>query len=259
MRTIHFALWATVFLLSACNNNQSSQKETVKKYPDLAAYTLKGNVSSTQDSTFVIDSMGKQKPDSLVYGLGEYKEGYLQAYTDIDSAGKKAYTTYEHYDNGLWKGAQSVTNGKTTYKLNIQLDTAGHYTTAQSYDSTGKMDYYNTDIKMNEYGMLLSAKLYKADSSLVNSFTNTFDKTNYLGSVTTDSTGKEKTRETIKVNDKGDPIEMTTITKQKDSSITKVITYNYTYDSTGNWTLKTEINEKGKPIKIVKRKIVYSK
>lgn len=256
MKKIIWALFTMTILIASCKTKKS---DPPKKYGDFFYFNLKGNILSIQDSIFVVDSTGKVQPDSLSYGFGEYKDNHLIKYADIDTNGKKVYTTYSHFDNGLWKGMESVLNGKTIYKLDIQLDSAEHYATAQSYDSIGKMDYYNTDLVMNEYGLLTAGKLYKGDSSLVNAFTGTYDKNVYTGGSEFDSSGKETSKTTIKSNEMGDRVEETTVTFGKDSNTTKIKRYTYLYDETGNWTQRTEMDEKGKPIKINKRVIVYAK
>lgn len=248
------AFTALAIAFSACNNSSETVGE---KFNDLAGFNLKGDVVSTQDSFFVFDSNGTMKKDSVYYTLSEYKDRNLVHGMDMDTLGKTSNSTIDHYPNGLWKGYNTILNGKSIYKLEIQLDSAGAYTGARSYDSTGKMDYYNTDIKMNKYGAVTAGKLFKADSSLVNNFANDYDSTIYIGGTSTDSSGKV-TKTTVKVNDHGDPVERTTVSPGKDSTMTKVITYNYVYDGTGNWTQQTEMNEKGKPTKMTRRVITYA-
>ena len=64
----------------------------------------------------------------------------------------------------------------------------------------------------------------------------------------------------VKVNDKGDPIDEMSTTRQKDSTKTERMTYKYdSYDDSGNWTQRTTYNEKGKSSKIVKRTFIYFK
>jgi hypothetical protein len=256
MKKIVWALCILIVPVAAC---KTKKNDTQKKYGDFFNFNLKGNILSIQDSIFVADSTGRVQPDSLCYGFGEYEDNHLIKSTDIDTNGKKIYNTYSHFDNGLWKGMESVLNGKTIYKLNIQLDSAEHYNTAQSYDSAGKMDYYNTDLEMNEYGMLTAGKLYKADSSLVNSFTGTYDKNIYTGGSSFDSSGKLISKTTVKSNEHGDQVEETIVTMGKDSNTTTITRYSYIYDETSNWTQQTKMDEKGKPVKITKRVITYAK
>jgi hypothetical protein len=72
--------------------------------------------------------------------------------------------------------------------------------------------------------------------------------------------GKVKSSSTSKYNDKGEQIERSNTNVTKDSSITTVTKYTYdTHDEMGNWTQRTEWDDKGKATKIVKRTYTYRK
>ena len=87
-----------------------------------------------------------------------------------------------------------------------------------------------------------------------------YDGPIYVGGSSTDSTGKMSYTGSVKVNDKGDPIDEMSTTRQKDSTKTERMTYKYdSYDDSGNWTQRTTYNEKGKSSKIVKRTFIYFK
>jgi hypothetical protein len=80
-----------------------------------------------------------------------------------------------------------------------------------------------------------------------------------VSSVMKDSVGNVKNKWSAKYNDKGEQIETTNSKIQKDTTTTvKKFTYD-SHDEMGNWTQRTEWNEKGKAIKAVKRSIVYRK
>ena len=119
--------------------------------------------------------------------------------------------------------------------------------------------YYITE---NEFGEVLTGTEYHPpDNTLKSSFVNNYDKMYYyIGGVGKDSTGKRNFSipTNVKLNDKGDPIEQTTTTVMKDSTKTETLTYKYdSSDDKGNWTQRTEYNEKGKPSKIVKRSYTF--
>ena len=144
--------------------------------------------------------------------------------------------------------------------MSIQVDSAGKYSGGQTFDSVGKMTGYYTDLKENEYGIVTDGKYHKPDSSVKMTFTVIYDKGIYLGGSSTDSTGKVVSTTAVKVNDKGDPIEITNINVKKDSTTTEVTSYKYeNYDDQGNWLQQTAINDKGKATKIIKRAITYYK
>jgi hypothetical protein len=245
----------SITLLFSC----SEQKDTAKKYPDFFRGSLKGDIVSLEDSVIVVDSMNNMKPDSVAYSFGEFKDGYLVRYTDADTTGRKSLTTYDRYDNGLLKGIESTVNGKKTYQLKVQLDSNGKYTAAQSFDSTGKMDYYNEGITQNDNGQLTGGKLFKADSGLMFSFTDTYDGLYMAASTKMDSAGKVTSKTTVVRNDKNDIVVDSTVNITKDTTTSVIKKYHYVYDDMGNWTESTELNSKDKPVKITRRKIVYVK
>ena len=87
-----------------------------------------------------------------------------------------------------------------------------------------------------------------------------YDGPHFIGGTVTDSTGKTSYTGSVKLNDKGDPIEETTTTLEKDSTKTEVVTYKYdATDDKGNWTQRTTYNDKGKATKVIKRTITYFK
>ena len=66
--------------------------------------------------------------------------------------------------------------------------------------------------------------------------------------------GKETYSSKIKLDDKNNVIENATKEVTKDSTTNKTTKYRYdSYDDTGNWTQRTEMDENGKPVKIVKK------
>ena len=157
-------------------------------------------------------------------------------------------------------------NGKMVSKVSIQLDSSGKYSTAQEFDSSGKLTSFYKEIKQNDYNQVTAMAQYKPDSILKSSFESTYDKQIFKGQVNKDSSGKEVSISSAKADDKGNQTEfsittimMNPVTK-KDSTTTKVTRYKYdSYDEKGNWTQRTEMDEKGKATKIVKREYTYFK
>ncbi len=69
-----------------------------------------------------------------------------------------------------------------------------------------------------------------------------------------------KSTSSAKYNDKGEQTEFSNTKITKDSTTTKVTKYTYeTHDEMGNWTQRTEWNDKGKATKITKRVYTYRK
>jgi hypothetical protein len=179
----------------------------------------------------------------------------------------KFQNKFQHNATGFLTSMQTTgANDKKISSLVIEYDSAVKPLIAKSYDSTGKMDVYYRDITFNKFGGVTGAKGYHTDSTPKLTFSNEFDSIYYVGSNSKDSVGKVTYSNKVKLNDKKDPAEfsetiVTTDPKtKKDSTKNTVITYKYdSWDKQGNWIQQTSYNEKGKPIKIVKRVITYKK
>jgi len=256
-----------VLLISIVSCNQKPPaSETPKAVNDWTGENLKGSPTQVESDTYKIDSTGKTGPLDEK-NIEKYdSSGY--SVSNVTMNGKdsvKSQTSYTHGADG-YMTSMETTGAKNEKKssLTIQYDGPGKYSGAKSYDSTGKMDVYYTDLTSNSFGMVTGGKGYHPDSTLKMSFVNEFDSVYYVGGSAKDSVGKTTYTGKQTLNDKKDVAkseEMTVTTDpktKKDSTKTTITTYTYDgWDSHGNWTQQTSINEKGKPIKIVKRIIVY--
>ena len=249
---------ASVIVFS-CNQS----KKEISKNADMLADNLKGKAEQTIDSTYKADSTGKiGEQDSCCVVTQKYDEnGYATENISDNKKGTENYkTTFTHDDNGNIKSVKTTKNGKPLSSISIQLDKDGKYSDAQSFDSTNKMDFYYTDLTQNDYGQITSFKQFKPDSTLKMSVASTFEKQLFTGNSVKDSSGKETYSSKIKLDDKNNVGENATKEVTKDSTTNKTIKYQYdTFDDKGNWTQRTEMDEKGKPVKIVKRTITYYK
>lgn len=257
-----FLLLSSVAFFTGCNN---SPKEAVTESPkntDLIQQHLQGKVQSLTETSNTVDSTGKTgKMDSVISVTDFDEKGYASKFYEKDSAGKvHLEETISRYDNGILKEATTVKDGKQTFKLAADIDKDGHLSGGKTYDSTGKQDSYYKDLQINEYGIVYAGKQYGMNNKIKQTFDLKYDGANNLGGTVTDSTGKPYSQRTVKVNDKGHPVEETTTTGQKDSTKTEKKSYKYdTFDDKGNWTQQTTYNEKGQPTKITKRTYTYYK
>jgi len=262
MKKISFLLVASVIVFSCNESKQEAPKNT-----DWLSDNLSGNVEQITDSTYKTDSTGKMgELDSCCVVSTKYDEkGYSSGYTSVDKAGTDHEEgTFTHDEKGLFTGQKFTKNGKVTSSLTVE-NKDGKPFVAKSFDSTNKMDFYYTDITVNDYGRLTGYKQYKPDSTLKSSMSfnnnNQFLKDNSAK----DSAGKEISSYAQTYDDKNNVVESTykgikTDSTKKDSTITTVTKYRYdTFDDKGNWAQRTEMNEKGKPVKIAKRTITYYK
>lgn len=258
MKKVFLFLIATSFL-TACNNSGDKKAEAPKN-TDLLNQNLKGKVKSYDETTTNIDSTGASKPDSTVSSSMFDEKGYQNEYIVKDLEGKTKRTqTITHYENGQTKEVISKNgDGKMTNRWDIVLDSSGKYSMANVHDSTDKVTSTWKELAENEYGQVSKGTEYKEDGSVKSSFENTFDGPIYTGGWGKDSTGKETFRSTVKLNDKKDPSEETTMTVSKDGTKNEKKTFTYdSFDEKGNWTQRTTLNEQGKPTKITKRTFVY--
>ena len=258
MKKIVFLLTASLIAFSCADSKKGAPKNT-----DLLVDNLSGKVEQTSEITYTTDSTGKTlEQDSCCVVTTRYDEkGYGSSYMSENKAGTdKQQTIYSHDDKGSVTSLKSTKNGKPLSMISIRFDKDGKYSGAQSYDSTNKMDSYYTDIQSNEYGQLTSFKQYNPDSTLKMSMTSTFDKQFFTGNTIKDSSGKETYSSKVKLDERNNLIERTTKTVTKDSTINKTARFRYdSFDDKKNWTQRTEMDEKGQPVKITKRTIIYYK
>ena len=260
MKKIIFILCTGLFAF-ACNNNNNQTSEAPQN-TDRIIHNVKGKVQHVVETPYKVDSAGKiGEIDSCCIAITEFDEtGYNKKYFTKNSKGViQEDFQFSRYDNGLLKEQVDIPAGKKKVSYSFQLTEEGAYSGVQRYDSTGKMDAYYTDLKNNEYGQFTEFKEYKPDSPLQLKWTGVYDKNIWMSTTTTDSTGKVNGTYKAKVDDKGNVIELTSSEVKKDSTINKVITYKYEYDNQGNWTQRTEYDEKGRPVKIARRAITYFK
>lgn len=254
-----FFLSAVIAVSFSCNQ----KKQEYAKNADVRADNLNGNVQQTTATDYKADSSGKMgEPDSCCVATTKYDEkGYVTEYDNDDKSGEnKEKSTYTHYDNGAMKDFKNTKNGKFVSSITVLTDSAGKYTMAKEYDSANRLKFYYTDISQNEYGQLTGMKKYNADSSLSGSMVSNFNNSIFTGNEAKDSVGKVVFSSTVKLDDKNNVIERDSKNVTKDSTVSKTSKYKYdSLDDQGNWTQRTELDENGKPVKIVKREITYYK
>jgi len=252
-------------LMTACNQKQSASSVSYA-VNDLANENLKGDITQVETDSYIIDSTGKTGPLDEKNIEKFDSSGYTASYISMNGKDSiKSQGKFQHNATGFLTDMQT-TGAKDEKKSSmiIEYDSAGKYSLAKSYDSTGKMDVYYKDITSNKFGEFTGAKGYHPDSTLKMSFNNNYDSIYFIGGDAKDSVGKLTYSSTVKLNDKKDvaKLDETIITMdpktKKDSTKNTSTTYTYDgWDSHGNWTQQTSFNEKGKPTKIVKRVISY--
>jgi len=257
MKKISSLVMASVIAFSCGESKQEAPKNT-----DWLADNLSGKVEQVTETTYKADSSGKAgEQDSCCVVTNKYDaKGYASAFGSVNKAGTENNEgVFSHDDKGLFTEQKMSKNGKPVSSLTVKNEN-GKPVIAQSFDSANKMDFYYTGITTNEYDRLTAYKQYKPDSTLKSSAEMTYDKYLFKGQTTKDSVGKETYSNTVKLDDKNNVVEVTSKEVTKDSTINKTVKYTYdSFDDKGNWTQRTEIDEKGKPAKISKRTITYYK
>ncbi|MEO8413296.1 MAG: hypothetical protein ABI472_06535 [Ginsengibacter sp.] len=267
------AAWGTcavatlIFIMASCHDTKTSG---VTIYPsDLASDNTKGPVTEITTVAYLLDSTGKRGDISEKYIVKYDSAGFITTVTTTNGKDSlKSTATFAHSAAGLLTSQLSTDgNNKKTYSLVIEYDSTGKPTIAKTYDSTGKMDAYYTDLGLSKYGKYTSGKEYHLDSTLKLSWENNYDSTHYIGGSGKDSTGKVTYSSTIKLDNLGNPEKMEETAVTKDSAtkqdVTKKTTTTYTYggtDSHGNWTEQTEhltSDDKTKVPHLYKRVMTY--
>ena len=260
-----FLFLSTGLLLVACNDQTktaTAAAEAPRKNTDMITQNLKGKVQSIEESSYAVDSTGKMGSRDSTTHTSEFTEpGYQSSYITKDQSGKiKEEQTMAHYENGAVKEFMTKKDGKQTERWEIILDSSGNYQEAKVYDSANKLRNYYKELSQDEYGQVTKGTEYTPDHKMKSMFENSYKDGIFTGSINRDSSGKETFRSVVQLDEKGFPVSMTSTSKIKDSTKTETKTYKYdNMDEKGNWTQRTEYNEKGKPVKIEKRTITYYK
>ena len=181
-------LFVVILISFSCNQN----KKELPKNADTLADNLNGPVKETVATDYKVDSSGNiGQQDSCCVVTTKYDEkGYITDFESDDKSGEnKQEETFNHYDNGAMKDLKNSKNGVVKSSIAIGIDSAGHYTVAQEYDSANNLKFYYTDISQNDYGQLTGMKKYNADSSLSGSMVSNFNNSIFTGNEAKDSVG----------------------------------------------------------------------
>jgi len=256
-------LLAGLFLL-ACNNEKGKEAGKKVKYSDIDVEMLKGDIQSYEEVSYKTDSSGKMgEMDTCCANLTAYDEnGNATTFNSKDAKGMMKYASvYSRLENGLWTGSTDTKEGgKPAGSMKVDVDDKGQYGYAHTFDSTGKPDIYYTTSGQNEFGQVQSWKQYDKDSVFRQEWEATYDKKLMISSIMKDSVGNIKQKYSAKYNDRGEITENSTTKITKDSTTTTANKFTYeSHDENGNWTQRTEWNDKGKAVRIIKRTYAYRK
>lgn len=252
---------AGLFFL-ACNNEKDKEASVVT-WHDLESENLKGDISSYQETSYKVDSLGNMgEADSCCASVVDYDEngnGLKNVSTDKNGTNSDESIMTRH-PNGLFKSMSNSKNGKSTGGFRVDIDDKGKIILAVAIDSNGKDDVYYTNITTNDVGQVTGWKQHDKDSVFRMQGESTYDKHHFLSSTIKDSVGTVKSSSSSKYNDKGEQVEASLTNVGKDSTTTTITKYTYeTHDEMGNWTQRTTWDDKGKATGITKRSYTYRK
>ncbi len=259
MKKFVLILCGTAMLASCDNTANVKSAEASFLNTDWNQQNLKGQVKSISETTTTIDSTGKEKTDSLTNISNFDEKGYMKSSLTKNGEGKVTAEQFVTHDSmGNMLEYVSNKNGKLVSRLVTELDKEGKYIGGKSFDSTDKQDGYYKDLKQNEYGMVYAGTQYDMNNKVKATWSQQYEKNHFLGGKSTDSTGKVTYEGTAKVNENGDMSEeaYTSVENGKSKSEKAIFKYD-SFDEKGNWTQRTKLNEKGKPVQVLKRTISY--
>ena len=226
---------------------------------------LKGYVKTTFEKVDTKNTNGKTATSNIRNTYNELGQLTLHEQTSGSSTQGKQY--YYHPDNTLSSVVTAKGNEKYIYKGSLlQKITFVNTKKRETTQSTFKYDANNRLIERTDFvtgvkGGIKTQYTYNANDSLVstkifkanlpkNTTTATFSNNKKQNE--TNINGRLKTVHTYTYNDKGDLSKDSINTNGKSSEIT----YEYTYDTQGNWTTRTQYNDV-KVKEMIQRDIEY--
>ena len=257
---------ASSLILFSCNNAPKEVEDDVVMIAENSDWTLdhlKGMVQLIEQSTYTADSTGQiGEMDSCCTEFTTFNEdGFAIKFEYKDRNGLVTEEiSMELMDNGKFKSAIRMENGKLSWNRAVTYDADGKILFAVDTDSSDLVSRYYNGIVENEQGQILEGKIYKADSVLFGVWTRKYIDGLETGRGWTDSLGVETLKATGEVNKDGLLSKMTTVKIVEDSTTTSIETYVYdSFDETGNWTQRSTLGEDGKTTKVEKRVYSYFK
>jgi uncharacterized protein YkuJ len=246
-------LFCGICLLASC-----TRKQQIKYLTDLEQVNINGNVTKLVTETYQIDSLGQlRKLESVTIEIFD-ELGNTITDTTKNLIEKNEVVEFLLFNkNGSLSSSSTFENGTKQSKLLLKYDDS-KCIAMEIYDSKDKLESYYDNIQQNKFGLLLSLNSYHPDGKLIMSFVNDYDSIYQISGITKDSTGVLTSEVKIHLTDKKYPENMLEVTYFKDSTVKNYLSYKYeSWDTAGNWIQQTIFNDKGQPVKMVKRIFSY--
>jgi hypothetical protein len=241
------------YLLASCSENQS-----IKYLTDLQQANIKGHVVRLVTETYEVDSVGQiGNLESLTTEIFN-KPGYTITDTTRNLSADDQVVNFLFYNgNGSLSSLQTYKNGKKQSGMSLKYDDE-RCKLINVYDSNDKLQGYYDNISQTKHGLVLSLNSHDSTGRFIMSFVNEYDSIFQISATEKDSAGIIKSRVKIYLTDKKYRKEVLELSYLKDSTVQEHLFYKYDrWDSAGNWIQQTVLDDKKRPIKLVKRFFQY--
>ncbi len=241
----------------------AAQNISAKKYNSLSRDGIKGAVYISETSSYSIDTANKiVRQDSCCITRTEFdKNGNNIKMERITMAGVyQGGTVTKYHRNGLIKQISFMDKDrKTTATENYFIDANGNYTGGDAYDE-GKLLRTFKITGQNEYGQWTRLTWYSPDGKIYREEEYTYEGNQRVREIwkayKDDPNGKIVQDLTLKYNARGEMISQQGIHSQL-GQVQQSPNRIYEYDKYSNWIQYIILNPAGKPVRIVKRNLIY--
>jgi hypothetical protein len=252
-----------LLILTGVINSVNAQSIPGKKYSSLLRDGIKGAVSLSETIRYTIDTVNMiALQDSCCITRTEFdKNGNSVKMERYTLAGVyQGGTVSKYHPNGLIKQIRFLNKDKReTAREDYFIDANGNYTGGNAYDE-GKLLRTFKITSQNEYGQWTKFDWYSLDGKIYREEEYKYEENRKIRDIwkeyMDDPKGKIVTDLTTGYNAKGEIITQQGFhthlgqVNQKPNRI-------FEYDKQGNWIQYIIVNAAGKPVRIVKRKLVY--
>jgi hypothetical protein len=246
------------FLCGICLLVSCGGKQQIKYLTDLEQVNIKGNVTKLVTETYNVDSLGELgKLESVTIEIFD-ELGYTITDTTKNFTEKSEVVEFLIFNkNGSLSSSSTYENGKKQSKMLLKYE-GSKCIAIEIYDSKDKLESYYDNIQQTEFGLLASMNCYDTNGKLTMLYKNVYDSIYQITATAKDSIGILTSEVKIHLTDKKYPENMLEVTYFKDSTVKKYLSYKYeSWDTAANWIQQTIFNDKGQPVKMVKRIFSY--
>ena len=224
---------------------------------DLQQDNVKGPAMRIITKTYLVNTEKPSKKLTQIIIDDFNRKGFVVQDSIIDINNKQITRSLFIYNKGKLTQIRTWLNNNLNGTTVFDEDVEGKLEKMMDYNSTGKMVQYYSNIKLNRFGLLVSASSFDAHGKVMNYYENNYKGTQLIGGFTKNAKGAITYRFNNTLNEVLDPssFKETYIT----DNLTKSNIYNIRYvkvDKLKNWTEQIYYVGK-KPVKITQRIISY--